>query len=122
MEDYRYGYPELSEAGQIKTNEIIERFAKELYEVCNKTLYEFTCNIGNEIVDDDSWVNIREQTRYALQGYPAKGNYSSVDWKQVRKNIFEENREQIINDVILDKEREIEELKKQFERFSNNRF
>ena len=110
-ENYKYSYPELSEQGQKNTQVIINKFKEELEKVMNDTLYTFTCNLGNEIVDDDSWVNIREQTRHALCGYQTEGNYSSVNWEQVREKIFEENRDVIINDIILDKEKEIAQLK-----------
>jgi hypothetical protein len=120
-ENYLYGYPELSEIGKENTKKILEKFKSDLSVVFNKTLFSFTSNLANEIVDDDSWVDIRQKTRDALCGYPAKGQYSSVNWEEVRRNIFEENRTEIINDIILDKEKEIERLNNSIEYFQQNR-
>lgn len=110
LEDYKYIYPELSEEGQKKTQEIVDRFAKRLHDVFNQVMYEFTCNIGNEITSEDSWLDIRQKTKDALAGYPAERGYSGVNWIEVRKKILEENRDAIINDIIIDKEEEIARL------------
>lgn len=122
MENYSNMYPELSEHGKQVTQKIIDKFKIQLEELTNKTLYEFTNNIADEIVDDDSWINVRQQTRNALCGYPTEGQYSSVNWTQVRKVILEENQEVIVNDIIKDKDKEIERLTSEIQWFQQNRF
>ena len=114
-ENYLYMYPELSGEGKAKTQEIVNKFKTQLEKIVNDTLYEFTCNIGNEIVDDDAWINVRQMTLGALYGYRTEGTYSYVNWEQVRRKIFEENREQIISDILIDKEKEIAGLKRTIE-------
>ena len=108
--NYSIMYPELSEAGKQKTDEIIRKFTGQLFEIMNDTLVSFTTTIADEIVDDDSWINVRQKTKEALCKYQDTENYGGVNWERVRKVIFEENRELIINDIILDKENEINEL------------
>jgi hypothetical protein len=120
-QNYLYGYPELSEIGKENTKRILEKFKSDLSVLFNETLFSFTSNLANEIVDDDSWVDIREKTRDALCGYPSQGQYSSVNWEKIRKKIFEENREDIVNDIILDKEKEIERLKSSIDYYFNDR-
>lgn len=108
-----YGYPELTEKGKENTQKIIDKFQKDLFEVMNSTLVSFTQNLATEIVDDDSWVDLRDQVKSALCAYPSNGEYRLFghDWIQIRKKILEENRETIVNDIILDKEKEIQLLK-----------
>jgi len=64
-----YEYPELTEYGQQKTQEIVDKFKKQLEEIVNDTLYSFTCNIGSEITNDDSWIDLRRQIISHLCGY-----------------------------------------------------
>jgi len=118
-----YGYPELTEKGKEQTQIIINEFKKQLEEIVNNTLYSFTCNLANEITVDDSWIDIRKQTKDALCNYQGTQGYSGVDWVQVRKVILEENRDSIINDIISDKEKELESWKQAFYREQqNNRY
>jgi len=108
--DFLYVYPELTEKGKEVTQNIIDKFSKQLIEIFNDTIYSFTQNISEEITDDDSWISIRNKTRDALCGYPVSGSLSATNWVQIRKKILEENRDQIINDIISDKEDEIKRL------------
>lgn len=128
MENYNHGYPELSKEGQERTQEIIDRFKHELTELTNRTFSDFTRNLGAEIVDDDAWVDIRQKTLDALCGYSEAerrnkqgGTYLGQWWVKIRAKILEENREAIINDIILDKEKEIESLKKTIENIQKYR-
>lgn len=120
LSDYKYTYPELSENGKKVTEDIIRRFSEQLLGILSKTIGEFTCNIGNEITVDDSWINVREKVRDALMGYPVEGEYQGYEWKNIRAKILEENREQIMNDILKDKEKEIEALKESI-RYLQNR-
>lgn len=119
--DYTKEYPELSEFGRAKTQEIIEKFSKQLEELSNNTFVSFTQVIADELVDD-SWINLRQKVIHALCGYAdhereAKkaGTYLGQWWVNIRKKILEENREAIINDIISDKEYEIKQLKEQIQ-------
>jgi hypothetical protein len=118
--NYLYGYPELSKEGQERTQVIINKFAEQLKELMDNTVSDFTQNLALEIVDDDSWVDIRQKTLEALCGYSeserrnkAGGTYLGQWWTQIRSKILSENRDAIITDIILDKEKEIGDLKQQ---------
>ena len=119
--NYNLHYPELSQEGKEKTQALVNAFKIQLEELVNNILYAFTCNIGNEIVDDDSWVDIRRQTMNAICGYNGTDHYNGVNWVQVRKKILEENREQIINDIIRDKENEVKHWQDAYYNLQNSR-
>ncbi len=119
-ETYKHHYPELSEEGIEKTQQIINTFRKQLEDIVNDTLVKFTCNIGAEITSDDSWIDLRQKMTDALCGYGEEerkqkqsGTYLGQWWVKIRAKILEENRDAIINDIILDKEAEIANLKSQ---------
>ena len=120
--NYAISYPELSEQGKQNTAQIIDKFKKQLEELMNDTLYSFTCNIANEITNDDSWINVRQKTKDALCAYMGTENYGGVNWERVRKIIFEENRDAIVNDLIEDKQREIDRLNEVINNMATNRW
>lgn len=116
--NYATTYPELSQEGQERTQEIINKFGQQITELMNNTVSDFTRNLAAEIVNDDSWIDIRQKTLEALAGYgehersmKANGTYLGQWWVSIRRKIFEENREEIIQDIIADKDAEIESLK-----------
>ena len=117
-EDYSVIYPELSEEGQIKTKQIVERFAKQLEELSNNTFVEFTNIIADEIVNNDSWISLRQKVIHALCGYSDRererkqaGTYLGQWWPKIRQEIYEANKEAIHDDIIRDKDYEIKQLK-----------
>ena len=120
--DYRYEYPELSQEGQKVTQDIVNRFSDQLKKSLNDILFEFTCNLGREIISEDSWLNLREKTRDALKGYPMKGEFERHDWVAMRAKILEENRDQIVSGIITDQEKEISRLNKAISYLQENRF
>ena len=116
--NYAITYPELSKDGQERTKLIVEKFRKQLEDIANDTLVSFADTMASEIVDDDAWINFRRTVIDALCGYGDRekkiaGTYDGQWWATIRKKIFEENRESIISDIILDKEHEIKNLKEQ---------
>jgi len=126
--NYENHYPELSKEGQERTQLIIDKFGKQLWEMMNNSVSEFTQNLAIEIVNDDSWVDVRQKTLEALCGYgeaerrnKAGGTYLGQWWVQIRAKILEENREAIISDIILDKEHEIKLLKERIEQLQKDR-
>lgn len=121
-ENYAITYPELTIEGQEKTQAIIDKFGKQLQELMNETVVDFTRNLAVTITDDDSWIDVRSKTLNALCGYSederilkAAGKYAGQWWVRIRAKILEENREAIINDIIADKEYEIKQLKERVE-------
>ena len=116
--NYAITYPELSKDGQERTKLIVEKFRKQLEDIANDTLVSFADTMASEIVNDDAWINFRRTVIDALCGYGDRekkiaGTYDGQWWATIRKKIFEENRESIISDIILDKEHEIKSLKEQ---------
>lgn len=125
--EFEYSYPELTEYGQKTTQDIINRFAKHLNELMNNTVVEFTQNLAAEITNDDSWINVRQQTLNALCGYgeadrdnKAPGTYNGQWWVTIRKKILDENREAIVTDIIKDKESEIYALTQRINQLLND--
>jgi|688.fasta_scaffold186014_2 hypothetical protein len=118
--NYELHYPELSEEGKKRTKEIVDKFRKQIEEIASDTLVQFADTMASEIVDDDAWISFRSKVIEGLCGYgdPEKkmaGTYNGQWWQKIRSKILEENREQIVNDIIADKEYEIKQLKETIE-------
>lgn len=116
--DYTLYYPELSQDGKDRTKVIIDKFKDQLTKVFNDTMYDFTRNLAEEIVDDDSWIELRSSTMKALCQYGdgkdrSAGSYLGQNWITIRRKILEENKEEIVNYIIKDKDYEIQTLKDQ---------
>jgi hypothetical protein len=118
--NYSISYPELSEEGQQRTKLIVDKFKKQIEEIASDTLVQFADTMACEIVDDDAWISFRSKVIEGLCGYgdPEKkmaGTYNGQWWQRIRAKILEENREQIVTDIISDKEYEIKQLKETIE-------
>lgn len=118
--DYAKVYPELSKEGHEKTKLIVDKFRKQLEDITSDTLVDFANTMADEIVNDDSWIDFRRTVISALCGYGDRekklaGTYDGQWWTKIRAKILEENREDIINDIILDKEHKIKELENTIE-------
>lgn len=125
-ENYALYYPELSEEGHKRTKLIVDKFRKQIEEIANQTFVDFADTMASEIVNDDFWINFRQTVIDALCGYgdPEKkmaGTYNGQWWTKIRAKILEENREQIISDIILDKEHQIKELQDRINHMMNDR-
>ena len=121
-EDYSIMYPELTEFGKAKTKLVVDKFAKQLEDLTNNTFVEFTNIIADEIVDDDAWIDLRHKVITALCGYTDRdrenkkaGGYLGQNWVTIRQQILNENKEAIYDDIIKDKDYEIEQLKQTIE-------
>ena len=118
--EYERIYPELSEEGHIRTKAIVEKFRKQLEAIANETLVEFADTMASEIVEDDSWISFRRTVIESLCGYGDRdkkmaGTYNGQWWTKIRAKILEENHEAIVNDIISDKDYEINRLKERIE-------
>lgn len=124
--NYALYYPELSEEGQERTKIIVDKFRKQIEEVANQTFVEFADTMASEIVNDDAWIDFRRTVISALCGYgdpktKMAGTYDGQWWTKIRAKILEENREQIVSDILSDKEAEIKNLKEQINHLQNVR-
>ncbi len=124
--NYELHYPELSEEGQKRTKEIVDKFRKQIEEIASDTLVQFADTMASEIVDDDAWISFRSKVVEGLCGYgdPDKkmaGTYNGQWWQKIRAKILEENRDRIVSDIISDKEYEIKQLKQTIELLQKHR-
>jgi len=100
-------YPELNEAGLKEHEQIMAKFKSQMLEIVEETLSDSYSDVSHHI-ESDSWSNYRRDIMKGLQGYPS---LLRCDFKEMRKLILEEHREQIIHDLNEDLFGEIQYLK-----------
>lgn len=108
-------YPELDDSGKQAAQKLIEDFKIHLQKAADDAIGDLYTDIVPWI-ESDSWTNMRNQLIAALSNYPAAKEYDKSYWVRIRKKIFEEHRNEINNDIILDLLKEIEELKERLNR------
>ena len=109
-------YPELNESGIKEHEQIMDKFKSQMIEIVEETLSNSYCDVSHYI-ESDSWSNYRRDIMKGLKGYPSLLKY---DFREVRKLILEEHRDQIIQDINEDLLREVQDLKSMIEDFRNS--
>lgn len=105
-------YPELSDEGKVEAQRIVDTFKAGLSRLCEETIGDFYCEVAN-YAETDAWDNVRSHLLEGLRGYKSS-KYGP--WNEIRKSIYRNHREEIINDLNQDLVKEIETLKAQIAR------
>jgi hypothetical protein len=111
MNDYPL-YPELPKNGQLEAQALVGRFKDELIKAAEQAIGELYCDIVPHI-ESDSWTNYRNHLMDGLRNYSNRKIQGEYDFKKIRQSIYEEFREEIIEDLNQDNLKKIEELEKQ---------
>jgi len=104
-------YPGLSEDGAKLAQSIIDEFKKELVKVATGAIDELYVDVA-AYIESDSWTNYRNHLMNGLSNYNNREKQGDYDFKKIRQAIYEEFREDIINDLNQDLVKEVEDLKK----------
>jgi len=117
MENEYPFYPELTEAGKIEAQKVINNFKENAKKVLDSLLDDYLgkvyCDVVTEI-ESDSWSNYRNTIMDAFKDYGNKDK-RKYDFKKIRQKIYSENKEQINKDLDQDNLKKIEELEKTIE-------
>jgi RNA processing factor Prp31 len=110
-------YPELTEAGKVEAQELLNKFKTKAKSVLDNLLDDYLgevyCNILPEI-ESDSWSNYRNTVIDAYKNYLNKDK-RDYDFKEIRQKIYLEYKEQIDADLNQDNLDKIKKLEKEIE-------
>ena len=115
-EDYPF-YPDLSEEGKKEAQIVMEKFIDQLKKSAEDAIHKMHCDII-WCIESDSWENYRNAIMDGFKNYKNHLVQNEYDFKEIRQQIFKDNREDIINDLNQDLLKENEELKKDNERLN----
>ncbi len=110
MNEYPF-YPALSEEGKNEAQKLIDQFKERLIEVAEEVLKDLYTDVV-VYIESDSWTNFRKELMQGFKGYNVRAE-SYYDFKEIRKQIYEEYRDEIIKDLDQDNLNRIESLEKE---------
>lgn len=103
-------YPSLPQAAQNEAQDLIECFKKRLSEAAEDAISKLHTDII-PYIESDSWTNFRSQIMDGMRNYDNRKIQGEYDFAEIRKEIFEQFRDQIIPDLNADLVKENAELK-----------
>ncbi len=109
-------YPALSENGKEEAQKLIDQFKERLIEVAEETIKDLYTDVV-VYIESDSWTNFRKELLEGFKGYNVRAE-SQYDFKEIRKQIYEEFKDEIIKDLDQDNLEKIERLEKEIERLN----
>lgn len=107
-------FPTLPQQGEEEAVKLIELFKTRLKVAADEVI----CDLYSDImphIESDSWLNFQNDILSGLKDYSDRRVRTRYDFKQVRKQIFEEFRAELIEDLNNDHLEEIERLSKALE-------
>jgi hypothetical protein len=111
-------FPVLSDEAAEEAQLLMDDFKKQLIKIANEVLSKMYCDVAYYI-GTDGWTNYRNELMDGFKDYKNnKKTHAMYDFKAIRQRIFEENREEIIDDLNKDLLYKVEELEKQIDNMS----
>lgn len=110
-------YPELSEAGKLEAEALINRFKRRMKDVCEDILGEIYCDIP-AYIESDAWTNFRNDMMDGFRDYRTRIKQGAYDFKEIRRQIYNDFRAEIIADLNQDHLEEIERQRAEISRLS----
>jgi len=107
-------YPELPEAGAEEAQRLVEKFKGQLKQAAEEVLGQLYCDVAVHI-ESDSWTNFRNVLLEGFRNYSNRHIQSKYDFKEIRKAIFKDFKDEIIADLNQDMVEEIEDLKRRLQ-------
>ncbi len=111
-------FPELTEAGQKEAQALIDKFRdilkKEAKDAMENIMGDFYCDIV-PYIESDSWTNFKNDMMDGFKNYDNKRIQGEYEFKEIRKSIFKEFKDEIIKDLNQDHLETIKSLEDQIE-------
>ena len=111
-------FPELQEGGAEEAQALIEKFRDalkiEAANVMSSVMDEFYYDIVPHI-ESDAWTNYRNDLMDGLKNYRNRKIQGEFEFKEIRRAIFKEFKDEIIEDLNQDHLKTIESLREQIE-------
>jgi len=111
-------YPELTEQGKIEAQKIMDSFKPKLAKLLDEVMGDLYTDVSY-YVDSDHWTNYRNALMDGLKGYGGGKPNHEHDYKELRQAIYENHKEEIINDLNQDLIKENEKLREYVEQLQN---
>jgi len=107
-------YPSLTETGKEESQKIMDMFKEKMAELAKDMLGRLYCDVACHI-ESDSWTNYKNNLMDGLRDYNNKIKHGDFDYKEIRKSIYNEYKDEIVKDLNSDLVLEVEKLKKDIE-------
>jgi len=107
-------YPTLAPEAQLEAQELMDDFKEKMLKLCEETLSQLYCDVS-AYIESDHWTNYRNDLLAGLRNYGNRKVQASYDFANIRRAIFDEYREEIIQDLNQDLLDEVDKLKKEVE-------
>jgi hypothetical protein len=105
-------FPELPADGEQEAIKLIESFKEKLKAAADEAIGDLYSDIMPHI-ESDSWFNFQNDVLSGLKDYSDRKVRARYDFKQIRKQILDEYRSELVEDLNQDHLYEIEQLKKE---------
>ncbi len=111
-------FPELQEGGAEEAQALIDKFREalkiEAANIMSSVMDEFYYDIVPHI-ESDAWTNYRNDLMDGLKNYRNRKIQGEFEFKEIRRAIFKEFKDEIIEDLNQDHLKTIESLREQIE-------
>jgi len=107
-------YPYLPEVGRQEAQELVDAFKIQLTKVAKEAISELYCDVA-VFIESDSWGNFRNKIMDGFKNYNNRKIQAEYDFKDIRRQIYKEYRDEIIKDLNQDLLDENKDLKHQLE-------
>ena len=108
-------YPKLTEEGELEAQAIMDSFKPRIRALVDELLGDLYCDVSY-YVESDHWTNYRNELMDGFKGYKNSNGAHEHDFKELRKAIYDNNKEAIVNDLNQDIVAENERLKEENQR------
>ena len=94
-------FPKLTEEGEKQAQLIMDSFKPRIKALVDEMMSDLYCDVAYHI-ESDSWTNYRNELMDGLKGYGDNASSHEHDFKELRKVIYEKNKEEINKDLNQD--------------------
>lgn len=112
-------YPDISEEAKKELELLLSDFQQKILNQVKEIQSDFYTEIAPHI-ESDVWTNIRIKILDGLKNYKYANKIFGYDYKLIRKQIFEENKEEIIKDLNEDLLFKIKSLEEEIRNLHKN--
>jgi len=113
-------YPELTEEGKLEAQRIMDSFKPRIKSLIEELMRDLYTDVVY-YVESDSWTNYRNDLINGFRDYAQNSEKNKCEFKELRKAIYNNNKEEIDRDLNADLVKEVEDLKKTIERLQEQR-
>lgn len=112
-------YPELTEQGKEEAQKIMDSFKPKLKKLMDEVLGDLYTDVSY-YVESDHWTNYRNALIAGFKGYGGGKANHQYDYKELRQAIYQNHKDEIVDDLNQDLVKENERLKAQIEQLQQS--